>query len=548
MEIEAKFVVLAQATENRLQILQKLGSYDLQPTGLHKLHDTYFDTSDNRILASGYAYRCRIDGNLTYLTLKGLGDVRSGTLHRREELEVILQKQKGQPSNSLDEQLRAIGVQSDLYPLFTLQQRRSERSVLDRGRQVGVLSIDRIQFSGSERTVPFTELEFELSDEGTDEDLHTIVNLLRDMTALSPEPVSKFSRGLVLAVGCKMLRASGAYALCKEDAVADAARKLFHPMICKLLLYEFGAYRGEDIEALHDMRVTARRLRTAVRILMPYLKSNNASKDAAHRLAKGFKRLTKAMGPVRDLDVFRQRIESELPNVKEENAPLATSLVQAWDSAYAPARNHLIRHLERERHVDFKANLQTSLTSALTAPNAQRPIIEVIPEILEARLHAIQMWAHAAEGPDMTMKALHSLRLEIKRLRYTLEFLRPLLDSGADGAIEHLTRIQDHLGDLQDAVFAYQHWIAVESWGMWETPDQPDTLWHISRDESVPTTSSQLKAERRRLERLRAEVPELWAETAPSFTQAVTTIIETMRDKVSKSVIIIPNEENLSHS
>jgi CHAD domain-containing protein len=335
-------------------------------------------------------------------------------------------------------------------------------------------------------------------------------------------------------VGCKTLRASGAYALCEDDTIADTAHKLIHALICKLLLHEFGTYRGEDVEALHDMRVTARRLRTAVRIFRPYLENGDEVEEAVHRLAKGFKRLTKAMGPVRDLDVFRQRTEREFINSNAEEASLLDSLARAWDTAYVPARNYLACYLESPRHKDFKTTLLTSLTSALTAPEAQGPVLEIIPDILETRLCAIQTWAEAAEDPNAAMDTLHSLRLEIKRLRYTLEFFRPLLNPAADRAIEHLIRAQDHLGDLQDTTFSYRHWQAVRSWGMWDLPDQPETLWRLSKPEPLPMASLYLETECQAMERLRTGVPEMWAESAPVFTEAVTTIIEIMRDKVSK--------------
>ncbi|MBP8293165.1 MAG: CHAD domain-containing protein, partial [Caldilineaceae bacterium] len=49
-------------------------------------------------------------------------------------------------------------------------------------------------------------------------------------------------------------------------------------------------------------------------------------------------------------------------------------------------------------------------------------------------------------------ETLHQLRIACKYLRYNLEFVRNLLGPRADALIEHLRRLQDDLGDLNDAV------------------------------------------------------------------------------------------------
>ena len=49
---------------------------------------------------------------------------------------------------------------------------------------------------------------------------------------------------------------------------------------------------------------------------------------------------------------------------------------------------------------------------------------------------------------------LHRLRIDIKRLRYVLEFFRDVLGTGVRPVIRALTRAQDHLGGLQDAEVA----------------------------------------------------------------------------------------------
>ena len=50
------------------------------------------------------------------------------------------------------------------------------------------------------------------------------------------------------------------------------------------------------------------------------------------------------------------------------------------------------------------------------------------------------------------MKELHRTRIQIKRLRYVLEYFSPLLAKAAHKRIKRLTSLQNALGELNDAV------------------------------------------------------------------------------------------------
>jgi CHAD domain-containing protein len=47
---------------------------------------------------------------------------------------------------------------------------------------------------------------------------------------------------------------------------------------------------------------------------------------------------------------------------------------------------------------------------------------------------------------------LHALRIEVKRLRYAVEFFRSLLGPESAAALELLGRVQERLGTISDAV------------------------------------------------------------------------------------------------
>lgn len=53
---------------------------------------------------------------------------------------------------------------------------------------------------------------------------------------------------------------------------------------------------------------------------------------------------------------------------------------------------------------------------------------------------------------DPTPRQLHALRLISKRLRYTLELFRPCYPPGLEDRLEALKKLQDWLGEVNDAV------------------------------------------------------------------------------------------------
>jgi CHAD domain-containing protein len=66
-----------------------------------------------------------------------------------------------------------------------------------------------------------------------------------------------------------------------------------------------------------------------------------------------------------------------------------------------------------------------------------------------------------AQGRTITRKSpaerLHRLRIEIKRLRYQLEFLREPYGDALKQSTRRLARLQNTLGDHQDACVADNH-------------------------------------------------------------------------------------------
>jgi inorganic triphosphatase YgiF len=203
MEIEAKFAVPDEATWLKLQMVDQIAGYALSAGKTKRVHDTFVDTPDRLILASRHVCRQReVDGQ-SVMTLKS-GQTVEGAVHRREELEITLERAQpiGQwpPSEIRD---RLLGIVGDvmLVPLFDQRQMRIVRWASRGDRVVAEMSVDKVELAVGGREQSYLEVEFELKAAGTEEDLHVISACLQNEWNLQPEQRSKFSRALALASG-----------------------------------------------------------------------------------------------------------------------------------------------------------------------------------------------------------------------------------------------------------------------------------------------------------------------------------------------------------
>jgi inorganic triphosphatase YgiF len=201
MEIEAKFAVPDEVTWLKLQAVEQIAGYVLSPGMTKQVHDTFVDTPNRSILASRHVCRMReVDGQIV-MTLKS-GQTVEGAVHRREELEITLERELpiGQwpPSEIRD---RLLGIVGDvmLAPLFDQHQTRIIRWVSQAARGVAEMSVDTVELSLHGREQSYFEVEFELKDGGTESDLAAIAACLQNEWGLRPEPRSKFARALALA-------------------------------------------------------------------------------------------------------------------------------------------------------------------------------------------------------------------------------------------------------------------------------------------------------------------------------------------------------------
>ena len=77
---------------------------------------------------------------------------------------------------------------------------------------------------------------------------------------------------------------------------------------------------------------------------------------------------------------------------------------------------------------------------------------EVAPQVITQKFESvIEQSKKTLSNPKLD--EFHALRIQMKRLRYTFEFLAPPYGGALDEVIHRTVEIQDCLGELQDTIF-----------------------------------------------------------------------------------------------
>lgn len=507
MEIEAKFAIQNIQVYQTMQALDSIGRFSLAAGRVYDIHDTYFDTPDRKILRAGYACRQREQDGVRLITLKGLRGV-SGAVHRREEWEtdlpatVSLATPSQWPDSPARQQVLALAECAPLTPLFSLKQRRCVRHIFHAQRLVAELSLDTVTLSHTGSEEPFMELEIELKGAGAESDLAAIVSDLADMPGLSPEPLSKFERGLAAVNAAPP-------GITLDDTIAEAARKTLRFHLLRVMLNEQGTRAGQDTEALHDMRVATRRMRTAFRVFAAAMDA-----DAMQPYLKDLRRTGRVLGHVRDLDVFRENAQMYLDTFTKGNAPDLSVLRQAWDAEYECARRRMLTYLDGKRYQRFKHEFAIHLATPLpqsdaTQRYAVRRIAEAIPDLVNGRLAEFYQCKAQLDQPNAALSDYHQMRIVAKNLRYTVEYFREVLGADTERAIDELKTLQNHLGALQDAVVASAQLHHVLAWGTWMPPVDGALRW-TQTPISAPDVAAYLAFQQAEIRRLVSTFPEAW--------------------------------------
>jgi CHAD domain-containing protein len=208
------------------------------------------------------------------------------------------------------------------------------------------------------------------------------------------------------------------------------------------------AARLGEVEGVHRMRTSARRLRSHLHLFRPLLEG-----DWADPLSAELQWLGKRLGAVRDSDVMRERLRQAAGELLDDLGPLFATLTDRHTHASAALRDAL----ESRRYRDLLGRLSEAAGNALFRDEAWERCRTAFPPLV---LDVWQTLKKTGRALDLgaSDEEYHEVRKRAKRARYAAESIAHALDPDvANDARRFACRahaVQDVLGEHQDAVIA----------------------------------------------------------------------------------------------
>ena len=421
------------------------------------LRSVYYDTADLSLWRNGLVLRVRELRGAHIVGVKTRGTARGG-LVAREEVETPLTGEVADPRRVprarlcgaiLEPRLRrAVERAAAGQRLAARVETRVERValLLRHGAATIELALDQGEVRVGRSRLPIRELELELVS-GPTRALFDVALRLAARIDLRPASVGKAERGFARLLGREPTPARAEPIELRHDApLEETIRLVLGECLRHLTQSQSAAERGHDPEGVHQMRVGARRLRSALGLFEPWLLAR-----PARSLSEELRWLGRALGRARELDVFLGDLLGPLARGRPDDKGLA-ALCEAAEAARGEAHAAVRKVLTSRRFSRLVLRLGRFLEAPFRRSDAvalQAPARRAARRVLRHR--AEKMRALGERLAELSPQDLHRLRIRTKRLRYAIELVGQLF-GGKSGArtARRLAALQDALGHLND--------------------------------------------------------------------------------------------------
>lgn len=469
-----------------------VASVEARPT--LTLRATYVDTPSLRLAREGITLRHRTGEGSDRWTLKlPSASKRAGGLSRDE---ISVPGAVGHVPDELRDLLVGHLRGDPVGPVAVLHTLRETYALLrEDGAELGEVVDDTVSLLEGRRVVSrFREIEVE---EGQADDAAAACRgagrRLLAAGAVAGEQLPK----VVRALGPQAQQPSDlppAPSLDARSPAAELVRWSLRTGLARLVAADIGVRRTEH-DAVHQMRVACRRMRSDLRTFASLLDD-----PRAETLRAELAWLAGSLGEARDLEVLLVRVgktarqDPLAPILDGELATLRRLLAEQELVALETARTALLD----ERYVALLQLLVETATHPAVTQLAEQPCREVMPPLVGSA------WRHLAkragrlkaDDPDDDW---HRARILAKRARYAAEVAAEAMGKPARATAGAATRVQEVLGEHQDAAIAADRVLALPVLA--------------PRDRTLAVSCGRLaERERGNVRAARAAFPDVWRE------------------------------------
>lgn len=228
----------------------------------------------------------------------------------------------------------------------------------------------------------------------------------------------------------------------------QAVKTIYKDLLATMLRNRQGILDDIDSEFLHDFRVAVRRTRSAMSLI-----KNVLEPEVVEHFQEEFRYLGQVTGPTRDLDVYLLMEDNYKARLSER---LQTGLHYFFEELAQRRRQEqkrLARALRGRRYKQIVTDWQEYLDRddrENPTKKSDTPVEQIARKIILKRCLRVVRDGRAIhqDSPD---NELHRLRIQGKKLRYSLEFFSSLFpEKKMKKLINQLKLLQDNLGDFND--------------------------------------------------------------------------------------------------
>ena len=235
--------------------------------------------------------------------------------------------------------------------------------------------------------------------------------------------------------------------------VSDVVRTALASAVTRIDANEPSLWSERDPEAVHQARVATRRLRSDLRMLHDYIDAR-----VTLHLRGELRWLGAELGAVRDLEVLRARLTLHAALLPDADADAARAAIHRFDANITAARADLLVAVRSSRYAQLHRALHDAAIKPPVTAAADAFAATALPAAVRPAWRGLRR--AVADLPVVPSdSALHEVRIRAKRLRYASELAAPVVGRRARDLAAAAARVQDVLGEHQDAVVA-DAWLA----------------------------------------------------------------------------------------
>jgi CHAD domain-containing protein len=404
-----------------------------------RLEAVYYDTADLRLARAGLTMRRRTGGDDAGWHLKLPAGVDT-----REEVRLPPGRAAKHPPKQLSSLVQVHARGNELTPVARIQTRRQRWQLVDdKGHLLTEVVEDLVSGQALADDSPvdsWREIEVELGERGDVALLDLVEARLADAGITRSSSSAKLTRLLAdrmspTAPPPTKTKSAGDVVLSYLRTQADA------------LKHEDPRVRRSEHDAVHQMRVATRRMRSALQAFGAIVE-----RDDTRELTDELKWLAGTLGEARDLEVLRARFEHGLAALDQELVlgPVQAQLTRHFAPLETAAQKTAVEALDSSRYFALLDAVDALIADPPFTPPAAKKAAKVLPELVAKTYRRL---AKRAEDANDDI-GLHEARKAAKRLRYAVEVSEPGFGKQAKKYRKKVKVVQELLGEHQDSVVA----------------------------------------------------------------------------------------------